>query len=191
MDKFDWEASSALTKELFSKLCALDEKSIVGLDAQNGIYIVTYDGNELGFDLWGGQGPKVVYVGISKFNSSRHFQSGSTGTSTLRRSLGALLQSRLDLVPVPRSTDILDNDRYNNYAFTPESEDKLTKWMRENFQVAFYETENENIEPLQKAMIAYHTPIFNFQNNPENKYGAQIKIWRKKCADEAKQNNHH
>lgn len=191
MDKFDWELSSALTKDLFANLSALDEKSIAGLDAEDGIYIVTYEGNELGFDLWGGQGPKVVYVGISKFNSSRHFQSGSTGTSTLRRSLGALLQNRLGLVPVPRSEDIKDNDRYNNYAFNPESEDKLTAWMKNNFRVAFYKTEKENIEPLQKAMIAYHIPIFNFQNNPENKYGAQIKIWRKKCADEAKQNNGH
>ena len=106
----------------------------------------------------------------------------------MRRSLGALLESKLDLKPVPRSSDPNDGDRYTNYAFDGESEEKLTDWMRANFRVAFLEAEKEKISALQKAMIGYNIPCFNFQNNPNNKYGAEIKVYRKKCAEEAMSN---
>ena len=180
-----WELCGQVSRELLGRLLPLTEENIAALDAQNGIYVVTYAGSALGFGLWGNNGPKIVYVGVSKFNSSRHFKSGNTGTSTLRRSLGALLAGRLELIAVPRSNDTDDVDRYNNYAFDGKSEDLLTQWMADNFQVAFFETKKDKMEPLQIAMIEYNVPIFNFQNNPANKYGAEIKLARKKCAEEA------
>jgi len=180
-----WEYCGQVSRELLGRLLPLSGENIAALDAQNGIYVVTYSGSALGFGLWGNNGPKIVYVGVSKHNSSRHFKSGSTGTSTLRRSLGALLSGRLELLPVPRSRDRNDVDRFNNYAFDGKSEDMLSQWMADNFQVAFLKTEKELMEPLQIAMIDYNVPIFNFQNNPANKYGAEIKLARKKCAEEA------
>jgi hypothetical protein len=185
VSKYKWEFCKNTTEELLSGLVSLDDQILKTLDGQNGIYIVAYEGNALGFPLSVGGGPRPVYIGVSKFNSSRHFKSGNTGTSSLRRSLGALLEADLGLVPVPRSQDPQDKDRYNNYAFDEESEERLTKWMYDNFRVAFLRTPPDQMESIQIAMIDYNVPIFNFQNNPGNKYGAEIKVYRKKCAEMA------
>lgn len=184
-DTISWQDAEAVTKELLSRLCLLDQALLDSFDSQKGIYIVAYSGNDLGYQLWGNNGPRVVYAGKSKSNSSRHFISGYTGTSTLRRSLAALLQSQLDLVPVPRSLDTDDDDRYINYMLDQQGEEKLTAWMKDNFSGAFYQTEPEKADQMLNAIVAYNVPMFNFQNNPENKYGAEIKALRKKCGDEA------
>ena len=188
-ENITWEYCRAVTEELLNRPEELTEDFISSLDRGNGIYIVAYTGTELGGgSLWGEQKPRVVYVGQSKHNSSRHFISGSTGTSTIRRSLAALLAPKLALVPIPRSADEHDNDRYDNYMLDPESEDKLTAWMRGNFTAAFHEVAEDKVEAMLKAMIQYSVPMFNFQNNPENKYGAEIKKYRKRLAEEARHN---
>jgi len=189
-ENITWEHCRAVTEELLSRLEELSDDFIAGLSRGNGIYIVAYAGMELGGgSLWGEQQPRVVFIGQSKPDSSRHFQSGSTGTSTIRRSLAALLASKLALVPLPRSADEDDNDRYDNYMLDPESEDKLTEWMRGNFTAAFYEVAEDIAESALKALIQYSVPMFNFQNNPENKYGAEIKKYRKRLAEQARQND--
>jgi hypothetical protein len=181
-----WQQSRAMTEELLDRLLPITPENIAALDGREGVYVVTYEGRELGFGLWSGPNPKVIYVGISKPNSSRHFQSGNTGTSTLRRSLGALLQHQLELTAVPRCQDPADSDRYSNYAFDLASEERLSAWMAKSFQIAFLPLEKGKAEAVQVAMIDYNAPLFNFQNNPANKYGAEIKVYRKKCAEEAK-----
>ena len=188
-ENITWEQCRAVTEELLGRLEELNDDFIAGLNRGSGIYIVAYAGTELGGgSLWGEQKPRVVYIGKSKPNSSRHFQSGSTGTSTIRRSLAALLANKLTLVSVPRSMDERDNDRYDNYMLDSESEDKLTQWMRCNFTAAFHEVADDKAEITQTAMIQYSVPMFNFQNNPENKYGAEIKKYRKRLAEKARQN---
>ena len=187
-ENITWDYCQAVTEELLNRLEELNDDFINGLNRGSGIYIIAYAGTDLGGSLWGEQKHRVVYIGKSKPNSSRHFQSGSTGTSTIRRSLAALLAHKLDLVPIPRSTDENDNDRYDNYMLDTESEDKLTEWMRANFTAAFHEVAEDIGEATLKAMVQYSVPMFNFQNNPENKYGAEIKKYRKRLAEEARQN---
>ncbi len=187
-DTITWQDSEAVTKELLSRLCQLDQALLDSFDSQNGIYVIAYNGNELGYHLWRNDEPRIVYVGKSKSNSSRHFISGNTGFSTLRRSLAALMQSQLELVPVPRTLDTNDADRYINYTLDEQGEEKLTAWMKDNFTGAFYQSESEVTDQLLNTIIAYNVPMFNFQNNPENKYGAEIKVLRKKCGDEATKN---
>ena len=182
-----WEQCRAATEELLGRLVSLDDDIITGLNRGNGIYVVAYTGAELGGSLWGSDKPRIVYIGESKVDSSRHFTSGYTGTSTIRRSLAALLAPKLELKPIPRSHDVSDNDRYDNYMLDPESEDKLTQWMHNKFTIAFLDVE-ENLEAMLTAMIQYSVPMFNFQNNPENKYGAEIKVCRKRLAEEARNN---
>ena len=186
-EPISWQNAGEITAELLGRLTALAEETVESLDAQNGVYVVTYDGSDLGFGLSGSDTTedKIVYVGVSKFNSSRHFKSGSTGTSTLRRSLGALLANRLELLPIPRSNDTEDVDRYNNYAFDTASEDTLTDWIRTNFKVSFMQLEKKDTDPTYLGLIVYNAPIFNFQNNPDNRYGTQIKQARKKCEQAA------
>jgi len=183
-----WEQCQAATEELLGRLEVLNENTIGGLDRGKGLYVVAYTGTELVGSLWGSDKPRIVYIGESKEDSSRHFISGHTGTSTVRRSLAALLAPKLELKPMPRSTDESDNDRYDNYMLDNESEDKLTQWMRDKFTVAFLEVAEDILEAMLIAMIQYSVPMFNFQNNPENKYGAEIKVCRKRLAEEARQN---
>ncbi|MEG1501149.1 MAG: hypothetical protein RR396_04265, partial [Clostridiales bacterium] len=76
-----WNFCKTATEEMLSRLLVLNDDSLAQLNGENGIYIVAYEGNDLGFGLWAGEGPKVVFVGLSKANSSRHFISGNTGTS--------------------------------------------------------------------------------------------------------------
>lgn len=187
METVTWEQCRAATEELMDRLTALDDDFIAGLDKGSGMYVVAYAGTELGGSLWGADKPKIVYIGKNDQDSSRHFTSGNTGNSTLRRSLAALLATKLNLRPIPRSADESDNDRYDNYMLDVQSEDKLTEWMRGNFTVAFLDVADDKAEAMLKAMIQYSVPMFNFQNNPENKYGAEIKVYRKRLAEEARQ----
>jgi len=184
-EKLSWEGAKQVSKVMMAQLKTLTPEVIESLDAQDGVYIVTYDGSALGFGLSSDEEEKIVYVGISKPNSSRHFKNGNTGTSTLRRSLGALLSARLELLPIPRSNDPEDVDRYDNYAFEAESEQLLTDWMINNFKISYLTLDKENIQPFYLGLIDYNVPMFNFQNNPNNKYGAQIKDARRRLAAEA------
>ena len=189
MDKVNtisWQQAKEITNELLVRLLPMTDKTISALDAQNGIYVISYEGRDLGLSLFAKDTSRIVYVGISKENSSRHFISGNTGTSTMRRSLAALMQTKLELVPVPRSLDEKDADRYNNFALDPASEEKLTEWMRANFKCAFYQT--DQVEATEAALVDYAAPLLNFQHNPGNKYGAQLKKYRKQCAEVAKSN---
>ena len=189
-ENITWEHCRAVTEELLGRLEELNDDFVAGLNRGGGLYVVAYAGTELGGgSLWGEQTPRVVFIGKSKHDSSRHFLSGNTGISTIRRSLAALLANELGLVPIPRSKDEDDNDRYDNYMLDLESEDKLTEWMRSNFTAAFHEVSEDIAENTHKALIQYSVPMFNFQNNPENKYGAEIKKYRKRLAEQARQND--
>src|SRR6185312_11976335 len=68
-----------------------------------------------------GNGGQLIYVGIAKdslhdrdFN--QHFKTGKTGSSTLRRSIGAILKTQLNLTAVPRGAEN-DTKRFDNYKF--------------------------------------------------------------------------
>ena len=184
-----WEQCKAVTEDLFSRQEPLNDDFVNKLNQSTGIYLITYAGNELGGRIFSTEDtPQAIFIGLCKPDSSRHFECGATGISTIRRSLAALLAARLDLVPIPRSQDINDNDRYDNYKLTAEGEEKLTAWMNNNFKIAYYEVPAEQAEAMKLALIDYAVPMFNFQHNPENKYGAEIKIARKRLAVEAKKN---
>lgn len=114
------------------------------------------------------------------------FTPGRTGYSTIRRSLTALLWNRYDLVPIPRSQDESDLERFSNYAIDEASDEKLDQWMAENLQVALLPLPSEQVASTLAGLIAYNAPLLNLQNNPENKYGAEIKLYRKKCEEAAR-----
>ncbi len=187
---FSWDECKAITNYLLEHMANPDEENIAKMVSEPGICAMSYEGNELGFGLWSPQVKKIVYVGATRPSADRHFTDGQTGYSTLRRSLGALLQSKYDLKPIPRSQDESDNDRFSNFAFDEEGEAKLTKWMKDNLKIAFWATPPEQAETLKFALIEYNVPIFNLQKNPENKYGAEIKMWRRKCSNMAQENNY-
>ena len=75
-----------------------------------GIYFIGFNGENFPFpsqvDIV--STGDIIYVGkTEKSQKSRdantHFKSGKTGSSTLRRSVGAILRNKLELKPIPRS----------------------------------------------------------------------------------------
>ncbi len=187
-DKITWEQCRELTDDMLKTLQKIDEEAVKRLTEAKGIYILTYSGTELGGSLWGAGAPKIVYVSKCKVDSDRHFITGNTGYSTIRRSIAALLESKMGLTPIPRSNDVEDNDRYDNFKLDDEGEEKLSAWIFDNFSIAFHDIDEDMAVDWQKAMIHYAIPMLNFQSNPENKYGAEIKVCRKRCAEAARQN---
>ena len=131
---------------------------------------------------------RLVYIGKSlEFRTRRHFQSGATGSSTLRRSIGAILKSELDLRAVPRGRGQTDRDCIN-YKFNVACEERLSEWMRSNLEVEFHPvdpgTPERGIEDLEIEMINREHPLLNlWKGNP---YKEMIKELRKICADEAR-----
>ncbi|MDE0777070.1 MAG: hypothetical protein OSB43_12410 [Nocardioides sp.] len=63
-----------------------------------------------------------------------HFSTGKTGSSTVRRSLAALLVEALDLVAVPRNVSRPDGSA--NYSLEPAGDERLSRWMEERLELA-------------------------------------------------------
>lgn len=126
----------------------------------------------------------LIYVGASEegFEARSHFLLKSSGFSTLRRTLGAILKHRLVLKPIARgSSPTPANTR--NYCFTPESEARLTEWMQKHLTYANYATD-ENIALLEKDLIRYLCPPLCL-TAWKNKQALMMKAMRKVCSDEA------
>lgn len=63
-----------------------------------------------------------------------HFSSGKTGSSTLRRSIAALLHDSLGLRGRPRNTS--KPDHFDRYGLSPAHDAKLTAWMTSRLAIA-------------------------------------------------------
>lgn len=124
----------------------------------------------------------LLYIGASKDLAGRefeqHFNSASTGFSTLRRTLGAILKDRLQLRAIPRSP----GSKPSSYRLHAEDEGRLTDWMRSNLLVGVcgigtaWELERQLIRQLEPPLNLMHWP------NPQR---GDLKRLRKACTDEA------
>ena len=152
-----------------------------------GVYAYFLDGVELPGVSNPGEGP--VYVGLSSNLAQRefdtHFAEGKTGFSTLRRSIGAVLKSELDLHPRPRGTGASDTN-FRNYRFDDKGERQLSEWMRRSLLVAVQPVADPNA--VEDALISLACPPLNLKGwaNPE---AAHIKSLRKACVTEARENH--
>lgn len=179
-----WEESRAISEDLIAGAVDFDDTIYQAFSQKQGLYCLCYTGHELGGSLWGAPEPPIIYIGRCGADSIRHWQD-NTGVSTVRRSLSAMLANLLELKSIPSSEDPDDNDRYTNYRLTKDSENKLTEWMKTSIQVAFWELNKDQIIPYYQALIKYNTPKLNFQDNPNNTFGQQIKSYRKILAEMA------
>ena len=159
-----------------------------------GIYAIGFEGDNFPFPLTtlSVTNGDIIYIGKTNCSQKRrvlntHFRSGRTGSSTLRRSLGALLRKELTLKPIPRS---LVNGRVRDYKFIIESENKLTEWMINNLTVSFYNYLGGKrlLRELESEIISILNPILNIDGNAINQNGSLIKELRAKCRDLAKLN---
>lgn len=181
-EQVTWEQRQAMSQQLLAAAEPMDEQLYASFGKRPGVYVITYTGHELGGSIWEEPKPTIVYVGHNGTDSYRHWDD-NTGISTVRRSLAAMLSLKLDLIPIANTDDPEGKDRYTNYRLNEESEAKLSAWMHENLRVAFLDLPKEQVEPWYLALIDYNIPMFNFQNNPRNDFGRQIKNYRLQMAE--------
>jgi hypothetical protein len=84
---------------------------------------------------------RPLYVGKAEGSLAgrdlrQHFGTGSTGSSTLRRSLAALLRTRLELTAVPRNRS--QPERFAHYALGNADRARLTAWMEQRLTLAVW-----------------------------------------------------
>lgn len=130
----------------------------------------------------------LVYVGSTSSLASReydnHFDSTSTGFSTLRRSIGAILKSELSLTSFPRSSGASETN-VRNYKFNPDGEERLTNWMENNLEIGVCPL--NDFDTIEKDLIAGLKPVLNL-TGWDNPFRKEIKAMRKVCADESRKN---
>jgi len=156
-----------------------------------GIYAIAYSGENLpiGYnakELYKGE---IIYIGkttkgMLKRISKTHFKSGKTGSSTLRRSLGAILREQLKLQVVPKGL----HPGVRDFKFIHESEMSLTKWMVENLSVSFIPCDHGKrlLNQLESEIIYILDPVLNIAKNPKNESKYIIKELRRKCREISK-----
>ncbi len=135
---------------------------------------------------------ELIYIGSSKNLATRikkHFKPSGTGFSTLRRTLGAILKSELNLKCIPRGLGKSEQD-YRCYCFDRYGEKLLTDWMFKNLQIAIYYCDidyydDKTLKLLEINLIKKTRPILNL-NEWNNPYKERIKALRKICINEAK-----
>jgi hypothetical protein len=111
----------------------------------------------------------------------QHLSSERTGSSTLRRSLGAVLHDRLCLKARPRS-----DGRISNYRFDPEGEQHLTAWMLKYLSVSWLECASAaEAKAGEPALISELAPALNIDHNPRGRYVPLIQALRARCREEA------
>ncbi|HYK75991.1 MAG TPA: hypothetical protein VEV16_03380 [Daejeonella sp.] len=172
-------------------------KDLNSLPDEQGIYALYIDkSTDLG--KFGNPG-QLIYVGISeKSLVSRgietHFKTGQTGWSTLRRSIGAILKSKLKLSAHKRDLNP-KKLRADKYKFDEKGEVRLTEWMIENLKMGFWSTSN----PLTKAklrdeeekVIINLKPSLDLDKRTKrlNPLAQELDNLREICRQEVKNNN--
>lgn len=162
-------------------------RSIKNFSDQPGIYALFFVGNEFPLKQVQPSKDQIVYIGKTESSQisrdrNTHFASGKTGSSTLRRSFGAMLMKDLSLKPIPRSKSNSSTERTSHYKFDKPSEEKLTQWMQENLGLSFYPFPcgKKAIDNLETQLIDDLRPILNIdRKNPQNPYGSLIRSLRK------------
>jgi Ser/Thr protein kinase RdoA (MazF antagonist) len=119
----------------------------------------------------------LVYVGISnnlRKRIRRHFY-GSTNTSTLRRTLGALLIDELNLTPEMKS---------KTKFYLGQSEEKLSQWLAQNGSVVWLA--HQNPRQLEQAVLASNLSLpLNVEGNKGHPFRPMLTRLRQALKEKA------
>ncbi|MCW5874604.1 MAG: hypothetical protein KIS88_08170 [Anaerolineales bacterium] len=167
-------------------------KTKSSLPKQPGLYAFGLVGNPFSNSQFSSLGESsFLYLGKSQKNlhdrvMGKHLNSKRTGSSTLRRTLGALLLEELALTPLPRSTTEKTQRRFESYKFADEGEERLTYWMKKNLQVTFWVAPPQYLflKDLEAAVIKLSRPGLNLEAT--NPIRAELNLRRKHCCELAK-----
>jgi hypothetical protein len=177
-------------------LCALSEASVaIGealgeIPSKAGLYAI-YGGREVWRELGLGAPPdgRPLYVGkdedsLVARDLRTHFETGRTGSSTLRRSCAALLAQQLDLHAQPRNPK--RPERYANYALPAEDDARLTGWMRAKLRLAVWPKHGHlALAEVEQQILVRLLPPLNL-TGIRTPWTDQVKAARRALADEAR-----
>ncbi|WP_210505475.1 GIY-YIG nuclease family protein [Naasia sp. SYSU D00057] len=155
-----------------------------------GLYAVHADGEvwrELQLEPRSGSFP--LYVGkaedsLASRDLRTHFSAGRTGSSTLRRSLAALLRRSLELCATPRNP--AKPGHFANYTLTSEGEARLTEWMRDHLTLSVWaKPDLVRLRDIEVAVLRAWQPPLNLTDVAEpSRY---LKTQRAAMAAEARE----
>jgi hypothetical protein len=112
-----------------------------------------------------------------------HFATGKTGSSTVRRSLAALLADELELVAVPRNLNKPDGSA--NFALDPASDDRLSNWMEHHLRLATWvKPEGAILGDVETAVVRLLRPPLNLDKVGEPR--DRLRRARRRLADSAR-----
>ena len=127
----------------------------------------------------------LLYVGMTEqgLDARNHFHHEHSGFSTFRRSLGAILKSKLSLTAFPRSSGASDSN-IKNYRFSDQGEKALSEWMNSHLVIGQTALAGD-ITAQEKELITLLEPPLNLTGwaNPQR---TLIKRLRAECAEEAR-----
>lgn len=156
-----------------------------------GCYVLVADPEamwELG--LSAGSGPAALYVGKAEDSvhtrvSKTHLVKDRTGSSTLRRSIGALLREELRLKPQSRSPKRTKRDM-QNYKLDAAGEQRLSEWIAASIRVCGVASSDP--ATTEAGLIRQLHPPLNLTKlgGWTNPYKERIKRERKECAELAR-----
>lgn len=145
-----------------------------------------------------GQPNGVLYVGIAKDSLAdrdlgNHFNSNSTGRSTLRRSIGSILKDEFDLKVFSRNGT---NSRREilNYVFNINGDEDLTDWMKSCLVVGYWEDTIKipytQLRELEEQVIKILKPTLDLDNRTKkyNSFADKLGNLREICRIEAAEN---
>ena len=139
------------------------------------------------------QNHQIIYIGKTESsqesrNAKTHFSSGKTGSSTVRKSIGAILSATENLKSIPRNANDYSKGRFSHFKFDDHGEAIITDWMVNNLSIAFFDFQGskEDLDQLESEIINLVVPILNIDyKNQKNPYAKKIKSLRKMCAQSA------
>ena len=112
-----------------------------------------------------------------------HFATGKTGSSTVWRSLAALLVDELDLVPLPRN--LANPDGSANFALEPAGDARLSQWMDTRLTLATWvKPDGVQLNGVETAVLRRLRPPLNLNKVGEPR--ERLRTARKRMANIAR-----
>ena len=157
-----------LVKAALVRLAAERSLAIDEVDAADAAGLYAVHGSSAAWVALGLGSPpdaRPLYVGkaedsLAARDVRTHFETGKTGSSTLRRSLAALLADQLDLVAMPRNP--ARPGYFSNYGLELEGDARLTAWMRAHLTLAVWPAPpGTGLAMVEGAVITKLSPPLN------------------------------
>lgn len=187
-----------ITEEIFDSILKTTKPiNETLLPDQQGIYaFMLNEAGDLG--IFGSSG-QIIYVGLSEKSlnsrdSKTHNMSGQTGWSSLRRSLGAILKTQLNLTAIKRDKNPT-KIRPDKYKFDEEGEQRLTQWMAENLKLGYWTIETplalKVLRKEEELVILKTKPTLDLDSRTKkfNVLSVKLDNLRKICREEVKNNS--